>query len=122
METIDDDIGKVIKEYQKDLEKENETLKDLQSESHKKEVAKSVREKKSAMKINGKTTEERAKEFGELNHLLSYKFSHIDPQVCIIPDNEMPPEITQSNERQKRIRITKVKAQAKLKLLQLVNV
>jgi len=121
--TIDDDIEKVIKDYGKDLEKENEVLKDIQSEKHKNEVAKDVKEKKSAMKINGKSTEERAQEFAELNHLLSYKFPDIDPQVCIIPGKEKPPETDrQSGDKEKRIRVARVKAQAKLKLLELVDV
>ena len=121
--TIDDDIDKVIKDYQKDLENENEILMDLQSEKHKNEVSKGVREKKSAMKINGKSTEERAEEFTELNHLLSYKFPDINPQVCVIPERERPPETTRKpDDKEKRIRIAKVKAQAKLKMLQLVEI
>jgi hypothetical protein len=120
--TVDDDIDKVIKDYQKDLEKEQKVLEELKSEKHKKEIEKGVQEKKSAMKINGKTIEERINEFKSLNHLLSYKFPDIDPQVCIIPDGERPPETEQqTDDKAKRIRIAKVKAQAKLKLLQLLE-
>jgi transcription-repair coupling factor (superfamily II helicase) len=119
--TLDDDIDKVIVEYQKDLEGERKTLQELQSDSHKREVEKGVREKKSAMKISGKTIAERVDEFKNLNHLLSYKFSHIDPQVCVIPETEMPPEADVSIDMKKRIRLAKVKAEAKLKLLKLMG-
>lgn len=120
--TVDDDIDKVIKDYQGDLEKEMETLKEIQSEKHKKEVERGVQEKKSAMKISGKTIDERVEEFKKLNHLLSFKFSDIDPQVCILPDSELPPEpVSVVDDKPKRIRIAKVKAQAKLKLLQLLD-
>jgi hypothetical protein len=118
---VEDDIDKVIAEYTKDLERERKSLTELQSDSHKREVVQGVKEKKSAMKISGKTIMERVDEFKNLNHLLSYKFSHIDPQVCIIPDSEMPPELIPSDVKTKRIRIAKAKAQAKLKLLQLIN-
>ena len=65
----------------------------------------------------------RAEEFTELNHLLSYKFPDIDPQVCVIPERERPPEATRKpDDKEKRIRIAKVKAQAKLKMLQLVEI
>lgn len=120
--TVDDDIDKVIVDYQKDLDREKKALQELQSDSHKREVVQGVKEKKSAMKISGKTIDERVDEFRSLNHLLSYKFSHIDPMVCVIPNGEMPPELAQSNDKAKRIRVAKVKAQAKLKLLQLVTV
>ena len=120
--TVEDDIDKVIQDYQKDLEKEQKVLAEYQSEAHKKEVEKSVQEKKSAMKISGKTIKERVEEFMKLNHLLSYKFPDIDPQVCIIPDTEIPPEPGSNDEdKVRRIRITKIKAQAKLKLLQLLD-
>jgi dynactin complex subunit len=72
--TVNDDIDKVIADYQKDLEKERKTLQELQSDKHKGEVERGVREKKSAMKISGKTIDERVEEFKKLNHLLSYKF------------------------------------------------
>jgi hypothetical protein len=73
------------------------------------------------MKISGKTIAERVDEFKNLNHLLSYKFSHIDPQVCVIPETEMPPEADVSIDMKKRIRLAKVKAEAKLKLLKLMG-
>jgi hypothetical protein len=121
--TVDDDIDKVIKDYEKDLQKEKENLEELQSDKHKREVEKGVQEKKSAMKITGKSIEERVEEFKSLNHLLSYKFADIDPQVCIIPDVEKSPETVQKDDgKEKRIRLARVKAQAKLKLLHLMEI
>jgi superfamily II DNA/RNA helicase len=120
--TLDDDIEKVIAEYKKDLEKESGTLKDLESEGHKKKVEGEVKKKKSAMRVTGKPIQDRVKEFASLNHLLSYKFSSIDPQICIIPTKELPPVKSQERGgREKRLRIARAKAEAKLKLLKLLE-
>ena len=121
--SLDDDIEKVLDDYRKDLEKEQGELKIIKSESHKQEVESEVKAKKSAMKITGKPIMERVREFAGLNHLLSYKFSSINPDSCLIPQKELPPANPSNDmDKAKRIRVAKVRATAKLKLLQLLEI
>jgi hypothetical protein len=121
--TLDDNVDKVIKDYQNEMETEKEALKNIMSDPHKKEVEKEVTAKKSAMKITGKSIMERAEEFKGLNHLLSYKFSDIKPGSCFIPDKEKPSTNTANQNIEKdRVRVAKARAKAKMKLLQLLEI
>ncbi len=85
---ITDDISKVIDEYKKDLEKEQKELEFIKGKEHKENIIAEVKQKKSAMKINGKTIAERVKEFSALNYLLSYKFAQTKIDSCPLPKAE----------------------------------
>ncbi len=70
--SADDDIDKIIETFEKETEQYREELTRILSEEHKKEVMADVQEKKSALKIEGKTVLERVHEFAKLNSLLAY--------------------------------------------------
>lgn len=94
------------------------------------EIMEDVRKRKALLNIDGKTAEERSKEFADLNYLLSYLKDDFDPDTCTFPTKtEKPgscvktkPNIDADAEKAKRIRIAKVKAIAKLKMLKLLSV
>lgn len=48
-----------------------------------------IESKKSALNVTGKTPSERAKEFAQLNYLLSFLMKDIDPGQCSIPSPKM---------------------------------
>ncbi|MBT4339564.1 MAG: SNF2 family helicase [Bacteroidetes bacterium] len=84
--TIDDNIQEVIDFYKKDLEKAQEVMKEIHSTEHRLEVIQEIAERKKAMQVKGKSIADRVSEFDDLNYLLDYKFTEVDPSVCEIPD------------------------------------
>lgn len=78
-----------------------------------------INRKKSAINVNGKSAEDRANEFATLNYLLSFKANEVNPEDCAIPYIDV--NTTAATDKEKRIRIAKAKAIAKLKLLALIN-
>jgi len=67
------DVDKVIEQYQQEVEKLRDELSYILSPEHYQKVVDEVKEKKSALAIDGKTVEERVKEFAKLNNLLEYR-------------------------------------------------
>jgi hypothetical protein len=91
-----------------------------------------ILEKKEKLAVEGRSPEERAKEFARLNYLLGYLMGYVDvDSSCeISPQKQRKVKvkkvITNSLKKsnpdlEKRIRIAKVKATAKLKLLELLE-
>lgn len=94
------------------------------------ELYKEIEKKKETLAVKGKTAYERAEDFSKLNYLLQYLKEDYDPETCPFPEpNQRPGYCTNPRaassvkvDTEKRIRIVRVKALAKLKMLQLLNV
>lgn len=71
--TSNDDIDTIIATYEKEVEQLREQLSEALSYEHRWQVIADVNEKKSTLQIEGKTVDERVKEFAELNYLLGQK-------------------------------------------------
>jgi hypothetical protein len=86
--------------------------------------------------VKGKSPKERAEDFAKLNYLLQYLKDDYDPETCVFPEPSDKPGYCKMNPKQpgvpitpkagsaneKRIRIARIKAQAKLKMLELLKV
>jgi len=132
--TIDDDLSPL----QLELEKEKQEL-DKQAELYTGGVKSSrfisllqeVQKKKERLAVEGRSPEERAKEFAKLNYLLGYLMGEVDNEKCPIKPKSNDKQIITipnrktkkqgNDDRNRRIRIAKAKATAKLKLLELLE-
>ncbi len=92
--TSENDLQEILDQYKDDLEQTEKELERLQSNEYKNELNREVERKKSAMQVDGKTIEDRVREFANLNYLLSFKFEHTNHQACFIPSPKMerPPD------------------------------
>jgi hypothetical protein len=94
------------------------------------ELYKEIEQKKETLAVKGKSAYERADDFAKLNYLLQYLREDYDPETSPFPQSGDTPtfhtitkQIKPANtDTEKRIRIAKIKAQAKLKMLQLLNI
>jgi hypothetical protein len=100
------------------------------------ELYKEIEAKKETLAVKGKSPQERAEDFAKLNYLLQYLKDDYDPETCPFPEPTDKPGYCQVNTKQpgihvqpqsnpdneKRIRIARIKAQAKLKMLELLKV
>jgi cell fate (sporulation/competence/biofilm development) regulator YlbF (YheA/YmcA/DUF963 family) len=94
------------------------------------ELYKEIEKKKETLAVKGKSAYERADDFSKLNYLLQYLKEDYDPETCPFPEPNQRPgyctnpraETNMKVDTEKRIRIARVKALAKLKMLQLLNV
>ena len=100
------------------------------------ELYREIEAKKETLAVKGKSPLERAEDFAKLNYLLEYLKDDYDPETCVFPEPTDRPGYCQTNTRQpgtpiksksasdidKRIRIARIKAQAKLKMLELLKV
>ena len=123
--SIDDNIKEVIEFYQKDLEKALEVMKEIQSTEHRQEVIEEIAERKKAMQVKGKSIADRVNEFDDLNYLLDYKFTEVDPSVCEIPDRKKKPSYAKASDDKDdedfkfKLQLKRQTAKAKLLLLDL---
>ncbi|KXX72769.1 SNF2-related protein [Flammeovirga sp. SJP92] len=136
----EDDIEKIIESVEKDITAKETLRKTLTSPDYFNEVIEKIREYKETMNIDGATPEGRAKEFSDLNYVLSYSFADIDHSKCDIPTVEnkrkikitpatkskendssriSAAEIKKKIEAEKKANIIKVKARAKLKIVRI---
>ena len=83
--SLDDDIEAVVKAYQEDEAKAKTEVENVDKDDFFETLVREVREKKSAMAIEGKTVEQRAEDFSRLNYLLSFRHSDVDNQNCQLP-------------------------------------
>ncbi len=67
-----DDLDKIIEAFEKEAEIHRAELQEILSPEHQEKVMADVKEKKSSLKIEGKSVEDRVSEFAKLNYLLSY--------------------------------------------------
>lgn len=94
------------------------------------ELYKEIEQKKESLAVKGKSAYERAEDFSKLNYLLQYLKEDYDPETCPFPEpNQRPGYCTTKRaetgmkiDNEKRLRVARVKAQAKLKMLQLLNI
>ncbi|MFN8208081.1 MAG: helicase-related protein [Bacteroidales bacterium] len=101
------------------------------------ELFKEIEARKMTLAVQGKSALERSEDFARLNYLLQYLKDDYDPETCQFPEpTDKPgycvtptrqPEIpakgsANANDNEKRVRVARIKAQAKLKMLQLLKV
>lgn len=139
--SIFDDMGGLEMELKKDVMNAEAKLSNYKGGQHGEqskrfqELLKEIEAKKETLAVKGKSPLERAEDFAKLNYLLQYLKDDYDPETCPFPGpNDKPgycqaqpsqPEIPVYTkiipENEKRIRIARIKAQAKLKMLELLN-
>ncbi len=114
--TAEDDITQVIKDFQNDLDNAKEEIKKINSEVYFEDLKWDVKQKKSAMAIDGKSVMERVQEFAKTNYLLSFKFNESETDTCFIPTPEMeiPPD---DNELELELELEAIALALRLKLL-----
>lgn len=120
-------IEQINEELLKELEKAEAEYEDLKTEEFQRKLYNKIRAEKQRLAIKGGDLETRVQDFASLNHLLSYKFSDIDPRSCIIPTKENQnvrssdhksenQNQTADKDKRKRLAIAKAKA-LKLELM-----
>ncbi len=112
--TANDDIDKIIKNYEKEAEQLRKELSNILSESHYYDVLDDVNKKKSSLKIEGKSVMERVKEFAALNYVLDHCNK---APLKIEPDKHTQPDGEDDDE----LELMEAEAEAKLKLLNLLS-
>ncbi len=121
--SIHDNIYEIIANFKKDMEKAQEESIRIKSTEYRQEVIAEIKEKKNKMAVQGKSIADRVKEFENLNYLLDYKFTDVDPQICEIPETGLKPKKTKSLPAKKqgdfefRLKLQRKRAKAKLLLL-----
>ncbi|HSZ72484.1 MAG TPA: SNF2-related protein [Cytophagaceae bacterium] len=111
--TASDNISSIIESYKSDKEKVTLEMEHLLSQEYFETKYQEVKEKKDRLAVRGELPEVRAKEFSNLNYLLSYKATDVAGDNCMLPDTE----IISNTSANKRLRLAKAKAKAiKLKL------
>lgn len=115
--TTQDSIPDIIANFKTDLEKAKDELTQIKSTEHKIEIIKEIEVKKKAMAVQGKSIADRVKEFENLNYLLDYKFTDVDPMVCEIPKTGLKKETENSDEFRFKLQLQRKRAKAKLMLL-----
>lgn len=88
----DDEVEEVLYQYNSELNNAMKELTRLNSQEFMTELKREIEIKKSALQVDGKTIDDRVKEFASLNYLLSFKFDQNQDDSCIIPskENERP--------------------------------
>lgn len=138
---IFDDMSSLESELKKDVMDAEAKLSNYRGGQHGEqskrflELYKEIEAKKETLAVKGKSPLERAEDFAKLNYLLQYLKDDYDPETCPFPEPTDKPGYCQVNTKQsgvpvtknntdneKRIRIARIKAQAKLKMLELLKV
>lgn len=139
--SIFDDLGNLEGELKKDVMDAEAKLSNYKGGQHGEqskrfhELFKEIEAKKETLAVKGKSPIERAEDFARLNYLLQYLRDDYDPQSCPFPEPADKPGYCQTNAKMpgvpvkkevsadagKRIRIARIKAQAKLKMLELLK-
>jgi hypothetical protein len=137
--SIFDDMGGLERALKKDVMNAEAKLSNYKGGQHGEtskrflELFKEIETKKETLAVKGKSPQERAEDFARLNYLLQYLKDDYDPETCVFPEPQDKPGYCQAKTKQpgiptkhdadiqKRIRIARIKAQAKLKMLELLN-
>ncbi|HEY4787345.1 MAG TPA: helicase C-terminal domain-containing protein, partial [Bacteroidales bacterium] len=139
--SIFDDMSGLESELKKDVMNVEAKLSNYQGGQHGEmskrflELYKEIEAKKETLAVKGKSPLERAEDFARLNYLLQYLKDDYDPETCHFPEPTDKPGYCHVNTTQpgipvvpksisnnnKRIRIARIKAQTKLKMLELLN-
>jgi hypothetical protein len=126
--SINDNLQDIIASFKKELDNLALEEERIESEEHYAEILEEVKKKKEKLAIQGKTIDERVQDFAKLNYLLDYKFNHIDPDSCQLPDpnRKLIESKTQRDpvpgDRARKLKLAKAKAIAmrmKLELLEM---
>ena len=140
--SIFDDMSGLESELKKDVMNAEAKLTNYKGGQHGEqskrfhELFKEIEAKKETLAVKGKSPQERAEDFAKLNYLLQYLKDDYDPETCVFPEPTDKPGYCRTNTKQpgipiapkpdsdneKRIRIARIKAQAKLKMLELLKV
>jgi hypothetical protein len=140
--SIFDDMSGLESELKKDVMNTEAKLTNYKGGQHGEqskrfhELFKEIEAKKETLAVKGKSPKERAEDFAKLNYLLQYLKDDYDPETCVFPEPTDKPGYCRTNAKQpgipimprpdsdneKRIRIARIKAQAKLKMLELLKV
>ena len=140
--SIFDDMSGLESELKKDVMNAEAKLTNYKGGQHGEqskrfhELFKEIEAKKETLAVKGKSPQERAEDFAKLNYLLQYLKDDYDPETCVFPEPTDKPGYCKMNPKQsgvpitpktgsdneKRIRIARIKAQAKLKMLELLKV
>jgi hypothetical protein len=140
--TIFDNMSGLESELKKDVMNAEAKLSNYKGGQHGEqskrfhELFKEIEAKKETLAVKGKSPQERAEDFAKLNYLLQYLKDDYDPETCVFPEPSDKPGYCKMNPKQpgvpispqtitdteKRIRIARIKAQAKLKMLELLKV
>mgnify|MGYP000987180347 CR=1 FL=1 len=117
-------IDKIIDHFKSDLDKVSEELTRIKSTEFRQEVIAEIGEKKKKMAVQGKSIEDKVKEFESLNYLLDYKFTDVDPMVCEIPKTGLKQKAKSDslptdgqNDFSFKLQLQRKRAKAKLLLL-----
>ncbi len=95
---------------------QDKKLKELKTRDFQEKIYNEIVEEKKKLNIEGRTPQEAAKDFSDLNYLLDYEMADVDGIVGNpLPSDKPKSSQTEDNGKDKRIRINK----GKLKLLQL---
>lgn len=81
-------ISKIQADLEKELEETIADIEDTSTDEFHDKLYKRIAKEKDRLAIKGGNLASRVKDFASLNHLLSYKFSDIDPRSCFIPTTE----------------------------------
>ncbi len=140
--SIFDDMGDLESELKRDVMNAEAKLANYKGGQHGEqskrflELFKEIEAKKETLAVKGKSPQERAEDFAKLNYLLQYLKDDYDPETCQFPEPTDKPGYCRTNTKQpgvpipsdasldngKRIRIARIKAQAKIKMLELLKV
>jgi len=140
--SIFDDMSGLESELKKDVMNAEAKLSNYKGGQHGEsskrfmELYREIESKKETLAVKGKSPQERAEDFAKLNYLLQYLKDDYDPETCPFPEPTDKPGYCQVNTKQpgmpvqpqsnsdneKCIRIARIKAQAELKMLELLKV
>lgn len=129
--TIQDDLSEIESQYKQekaDLERKSEQYKDISTDRFR-EIAGEIEAKRKKLFVKGEPPARRVEAFASLNHLLNYLSDDIDSQSCPLVSKEgveftnqkKTPKANIESGKDKRIRIAKAKAMARIRILQLME-
>lgn len=115
----DDNIDEIIAKFQAETDKLREQLKNVNSKEYFKLVMADVRQKKSALAIEGKTVMQRVEEFAKLNYLLAYRggpipISKTKPVTKALPSHNAADE-------DEELFLLELEAEAEIEILELLE-
>ncbi len=107
--SIHDNMQDIIESIKKDKERIIAEYEELSTPEYYDKVYNDTKVKKDKLAVRGELPETRAKEFTDLNYLLSYRATDVSSDNCILPEIEKPQPI---DDKARRLRLQKAKAKA----------
>src|SRR5690606_13844858 len=106
-------LDTIKEEMQTELALLEVEFEEIRSEDFYEKMFKRIQEKKESLSIRGGSLNDKVKDFGTLNHLLSYKYKNTDLTKCEIPLKTLNQE--PKEDKSKKIKIYKEIAMTRLK-------